>query len=620
MSGIVGILNLDGSPVDRSLLGRMTAYLAFRGPDRQRVWATKNVGFGHALLRVTEESEREEQPFTIDGQRWIVADARVDARQDLIAELRARAQEDLTSGATDMELILRAYCVWGEDCVTHLLGDFTFAVWDEPRQRLFCARDHLGVKPFAYAQIGQTVVLSNTLDCIRLHPAVSRDLNDAAIADFLLFGANQEFDTTSFRDIRRLPPAHCITWSKETTRRRRYWTLPVEEPVYFRRDAEYTERFTELLQAALRDRLRTRRVGVLMSGGLDSTTLAAVAASLLREDPAGFVLQAITSVYDRLIPDSERHYAGLVADHLNIPIRYDVRDDETSLDRWDQVSVHTPEPVANPPAFAAGVAFSSKVATQARVFLYGEGPDNALLYEWRPYLSHLLAGRRMGLLVRALSKDLLMHRRVPLWSSIRQVAGAGGQEKRWLDVFPVWLNEEFAARCRCAERWETRQRRSLSPHPVRPLGYDGLSTIRWQSLFEYCDISGALSHSEMRHPFLDLRLLRYMLALPAMPWCRNKLIIRRSMRTALPRAVLRRKKAAVRGSPDFNRFRASGLPALVPSPDLLRYVTPSRISLVPGSALELRATLRPLGLNYWLRNLHATDEEGSNDAARHTRV
>ena len=80
MSGIVGILNLDGSPVDGDLLGRMTAYLGFRGPDGQRVWAMNNVGFGHTLLRVTEETAREAQPFTLDGQRWIVADARVDAR------------------------------------------------------------------------------------------------------------------------------------------------------------------------------------------------------------------------------------------------------------------------------------------------------------------------------------------------------------------------------------------------------------------------------------------------------------------------------------------------------------------------------------------------------------
>jgi asparagine synthase (glutamine-hydrolysing) len=603
MSGIVGMLNLDGSPVDGSLLRRMTAYLAFRGPDRQRVRVMNHAGLGHALLETTEDSEREEQPFTLDRRRWIVADARVDARQDLVTELRARQQEDITADATDVELILRAYCVWGDDCVTHLLGDFTFAVWDEPQQRLFCARDQLGVKPLFYARLGQTVVISNALDCIRLHPAASDELNDRAIADFLLFGANLETDTTSFRDIRRLPSAHCMTWSKEATQCRRYWTLPVDEPIYFARADAYTDRFMELLRAAVRDRLRTRRVGVLMSGGVDSPTLAAVAVGLLRERSTDFSLRAITSVYDRLIPDSERHYAGLVAHYLGIPITYDVRDDETSITNWDEVSVHTPEPVDNPAAFAAGVEFYKNMTTHARVFLYGEGPDNALRYEWRSYLSHLLARRRVGSLIRALSNDLLMHPRVPLWSSIRQLAGARAYKKRWREVFPGWLNEEFAARCGCRERWDARQHRSSSPHPVRPLGYEGFRAVHWQPLFEDCDITGASSRAEIRHPFLDLRLLQYMLALPAMSWCRNKLIIRRSMRTSLPSEVLRRKKTSIPVSPDFKRVLASGFPRMEPSPGLLRYVNPGKIPSVPRSTLELRAALRPFGLNYWLRGL-----------------
>ena len=606
MSGIVGILNLDGSPVDGGLLDRMTAYLGFRGPDGQRAWGRKNVGLGHTLLRVTEETGREAQPFTLDDQRWIVADARIDARQGLIADLRTRGQQDVAFDATDVELILRAYAVWGEDCVSRLLGDFTFAVWDEPRQRLFCARDQLGVKPFFYAQLGQTVLFSNTLDCIRLHPGVSRELNDAAIADFLLFGVNQEIDATSFRDIRRLPPAHSLTWSNAMAQCRRYWTLPVEEPIHFKRAHEYSDRFTELLRDALRDRLRTRRVGVFMSGGIDSTTLAATSLSLLRECSSDFFLQAITSVYDRLIPDTERHYAGLVAEYLNIPIRYDVRDDETSIADWDQVSVHTPEPVDNPPAFAAGVEFLKAMTPQTRLFLYGEGPDNTLRYEWRPYVSHLVARRRAIRLVRALSSDLFMHRRVPLLASIRQLTGARAHRKRWREPFPDWLNEEFAERCGCRERWEDKQRTTSSPHPVRPLGYDGLAATRWQPLFDDCDINGALTHCEIQHPFLDLRLVRYMLAVPAMPWCRNKLLIRRSMRTALPRDVLTRKKSTIPVSPDFKRVLATGLPRLVPSLDLLRYVNPAKTTGMPKSSLELRAALRPLGLNYWLRNLAST--------------
>jgi asparagine synthase (glutamine-hydrolysing) len=604
MSGFVGILNLDGGPVDGRVLYAMTRFLAFRGPDAQRTQIIKNVGLGHARLDMTEGlKEHTEEPFTIDGRHWIVADARVDAREELIAALESRGESGLDRHTGDIELILRAYQVWDEDCVTHLLGDFAFAIWDEPRRQLFCARDHLGVKPFYYATVDRQVIFSNSLDCVRLHPAVSRTLNDAAIADFLLCGVNGDIETTSFHDIRRLPAAHSITWSRTTGRCRRYWTLPIEEPIYFKRAEEYTLRFTELLKTALSDRLRTRRVAVLMSGGVDSSTLAAIALPIARERSSDHGLVAMTSVYDRLIPDTERHFASLVARHLKIPITFDVRDDEPSIANWDELSVHTPEPVDNPAAHAAAVTFARKAASQARVFLYGEGPDNALAYEWRPYLSHLFARRRLTVLWRAVSQDLLLHRRIPFWSSIRQAVHDRAQNHPWREEFPNWLNEDFAARYRCRERWAVRRRPPLSPHPIRPASYLGFTDIRWQALFEDCDITGALSHTETRYPFLDLRVLRYLLALPAMPWCRNKLIIRRSMKTSLPAAVLARKKTAIPMDPNFQRVLVSGLPRLVPNPDLLKYVNPGKILSTPRSPLELRVALRPHGLNYWLDDL-----------------
>jgi asparagine synthase (glutamine-hydrolysing) len=490
--------------------------------------------------------------------------------------------------------------------VSHLAGDFTFIVWDAPRRRLFGVRDQLGVKPFFYAQVGSTVVVSNTLECLRAHPAVSRELHEPAIADFLLFGLNQDSSTTSFRDIRRLPPAHTITWTADAAERRRYWTLPIDEPIHFRRRDDYADRFTELLRTALRDRLRTRRIGVFMSGGLDSPTLAATALGVLREQAADFHLHAITSVYDRLVPDEERYYAGLVADHLQIPIRYDVRDDERSLAEWNEIAIDTPEPVENPPAVAAGVAFMQQMATDARLFLYGEGPDNALRYEWRPYLAYLIAKRRVARLVGAVASDLAMHRRLPLWSSLRQMVGTG-RAARLQEPWPLWLNQDFAARCDCRARWDAGRNTAIAAqapaHPLRPQGYRGFNDVRWQALFEDCDLTAARSRTEIRHPFLDLRLLRYLLAVPAMPWCRNKLLIRRAMRTTLPRTILRRRKTSLAASPDFERVKASGFPHVEPCPDLATYVNASRIPAVPASDVEMRAALRPLGLNAWLHQV-----------------
>src|SRR5437016_1845337 len=147
MSGIVGILNLDEAPVDRALLRGMTDAMSFRGPDAQEIWVQGHVGFGHTLLKTTDESEHEQQPFTLDHQLWIVADARVDAQEELISKLNAHG-EPVKRGVTDVELLLRAYRIWGEGCVDHLFGDFSFAIWDTAQRRLFCARDHFGIKPF----------------------------------------------------------------------------------------------------------------------------------------------------------------------------------------------------------------------------------------------------------------------------------------------------------------------------------------------------------------------------------------------------------------------------------------------------------------------------------------
>jgi len=614
MSGIVAIANVDGAPIDRAVLARLTDALSFRGPDRLAARAIANAGLGHTLLRLDAE-ERGDQPFTLDGRTWVVADARIDARADLVAAMQAEAA--CAVDAPDVEVIARAYERWGEDCAAHLLGDFAFVVWDAPRRRLFCARDQLGVKPLFYARLGDTVVVSNTLECVRRHPLISQDLHEPAIADFLLFGANQDAASTIWRDVHRVPAAHCVTWSMEATRLRRFWKVPVDEPVHYARAADYTDRFTELLRRAVRDRTRTRRAAVFMSGGIDSTTLAATALAVLRERPEDFFLQALTCVYDRLIPDPERRYAALVAEHLRIPITYDVRDDEPSIATWDRVAVETPEPVDNPAAFAAAVAFATRVSADARVLFYGEGPDNALTYEWRPYLSHLAARGDLGGVARALTRDLVMHRRVPLWSSIRQLARAGRDARQWREEFPPWLDEDFAARCDCRARWDARRRPQPSPHPLKPQACRRFDPMLWQPLFDYCDVTSAMSGTEIRHPFLDLRLLRFMLALPAMPWCRDKLIVRRSMRGALPPAVVRRKKAAVAVSADLARVKAAGFPRLAPTPALLRYVSPRRVPTLPQTEVELRAALRPLGLDYWLRRRGETrhQQESADETA-----
>ena len=256
MSGIAGIVNLDLAPVDPAVLARMVDAIRFRGPDAVNAWTEGPAGLGHTLL-TTDDGEVVPQPYSPDGVRWIVADARIDARADLVAALAAADGRASTSAriplasASDLDLILRAYDTWGEACAEHLLGDFAFAIWDAPARRLFCARDQMGVKPFFYAHAGRAFVFSNTLDAVRRHPAVSARLDELAIADFLLFDVNTDAGSSMFADIRRLAPGHTAVCSADGVRVRRYWTLPIDEPLEYRRQQDYVERFNELLHAAV---------------------------------------------------------------------------------------------------------------------------------------------------------------------------------------------------------------------------------------------------------------------------------------------------------------------------------------------------------------------------------
>ena len=150
MSGIAALGVRPGAPIDPRLLAAMQGVLAERGPDRAGRWSGDRFALVHTLFRTVDESAREEQPLTFDEQVWISADARIDAREELVRELRAQGR-NASLQEPDVHLILHAYHVWGTACVEHLLGDFAFVIADTRAQRLFAARDHLGVKPLFYA-------------------------------------------------------------------------------------------------------------------------------------------------------------------------------------------------------------------------------------------------------------------------------------------------------------------------------------------------------------------------------------------------------------------------------------------------------------------------------------
>jgi len=613
MSGIVGILNLDGAPIEPHLLQKLTDFLAFRGPDAKQTWLDGHVGFGHTLLKTTRESANEKQPFSLDAGTWIVADARVDGRQDLIAKLQAHAHVDLV-GATDVELILRAYQVWGEGCVEHLIGDFAFAIWDAPRRRLFCARDQFGVKPFFYAHLGSCFIFSNTLDCIRQHPAISDRVNDLAIADFLLFGANQDPAATAFVDIQRLPPAHALTCESGKLSVRRYWTLPVAAPVHYRRDREYVEHFRDLLDTAVGDRLRVDSAGVLMSGGLDSPTVAASAQRIFNHNGDNSGIRAYTQVFDSLIPHEERRYSGLVAAGLGIPIEYFVDDDLQLFGHADRTESRSPEPTHSP--------FSEKTAGQmrqlavwSRVTLTGFGADPGLSCRITVHFRGLLKTGRFGRALADAARYLTTENRLSrLYLRTRwRIMFASKSES---PSYPEWLDEDLEKRLGLRDRWKALNRATAPPACERPEAYEAVTAPVWAGLFEGLDAGSTRVPVEFRHPFFDLRLVNFLLGLPTLPWCSDKQLLRDAARGVLPDAVRLRRKSPLTADPLIallDRPEAAWVDRFEAAPELERYVVRNRIPAVLGEKDPYKAWihLRPLSLNIWLRQLRPSSTNGA---------
>ena len=603
MSGIVGIFNLDGEPVSRGLLTRMTATLSLRGPDGASEWIESDVGFGHASLQTNQE-DNPKQPVTLDGESWLTAHARIDGRLELATKLSDHFQ-DLKphSFPADDYLILMAYKVWGEDCVDHLIGDFSFAIWDSRKHQLFCARDQMGVGQFYYALTNRTFVFSNSLNCLRLHPAVSSNLNEVAVGDFLLFGLNQQNDTSIFRDIQRLPRAHCLTVNSDAIRVTEYWA-PRVTAISYKSKSDYVEKFKELLDEAVSDRLRSTQIGIAMSGGLDSSMVAATARSRLKQASCSTDLRAYCVVYDGAFPDDERHYAGEVARSLNVPIEFL---DGALINRKTSPRTlgHAPEPFDVEPFYVVSDELLRRISTTSRVALTGWDGDTFLKESPRHLFHELWRTSKFLELSGELLRYLYFQRRPPPVGLRTWWQKRNGLEQ--VPAYPKWINEEFATKLSLRERWKQKAAEFSSLHAVRPHAFRNLNTPHWSALFAQFDPGVTGLPLEVRHPLIDVRLVNYLLGVPVIPWLQDKYILREAMRGVLPESIRTRRKTTLAGDPGM-QIRSSEkvveIDSFLPTPEILNYI---RRDSVPQLTMEVDSVnlwinARPFSLNQWFRN------------------
>src|SRR5207253_271880 len=280
MSGYAGIISLDNAPPDRALLDRMAAALTFRGPDATHVTTQPGAGLVFTFLKTGPAPQSSQQPCTLDGRTWLIGDVRLDGRDDLRRKLEQHGAR-IPPTATDEEVLLHAMSQLGVESLPDLDADLSFVLWNPCEHQLLAFRDLTGARPFFYSLRGGKVYFSNTIQALLVDADLSRkEYDQQFIADFLLGSPHHDQDRTIYPAIKRLPAGRLLQCSPKDFSVHRIANFPIEDLLKFNRDEEVVEEFRRLFTQAVRERLPKSNTSILLSGGLDSTSIAASVVSL----------------------------------------------------------------------------------------------------------------------------------------------------------------------------------------------------------------------------------------------------------------------------------------------------------------------------------------------------
>jgi asparagine synthase (glutamine-hydrolysing) len=523
MSAIAAIYNLDGRPVSREVLTRMRDASSLRGPDAATDWISKSVGLSHRMLFTTPESLQERQPWKDEsGGIELIYAGRVDNREDLRREFGAHGLEP--RNPTDAELLLRAYQRWGEDFPERVLGDFALVLWDESRQTLFCARDIAGIGQLHYFTDGKVFLCASEISQLFPYFDSPPAPNEGMIAGY--FAARiGNLEETIYQGIFRLAPGCSLSVSPSGLRKRRYWDFNPQHSVSYKTDEQYAGHFLDLFREAVRCRTRSHRpVGLLLSGGLDSSAVGGMLKSLQQE---GRLLAPGVELYSMVFPGmdcDESSYIKICADSWNAP-SHTFEPDGGTLDSLNEEIARTkvlPEG-PSPRGLRSIRAFVQERGV--RVVLNGWGADE-LLTGSQAHHADLLAGLRFPTMISQLRAEHRLGRMSTetfLFHGIRPFVPesclrARRRLKRRLrglppTLIPPWIDPDFAVRARVAERplqpevlpFPTHAQRSIYQDCRDPYGILDLETYepRWADW-----------QVQVRSPFLHRPLMEFCLAIP----------------------------------------------------------------------------------------------------------
>lgn len=531
----------------------MVERIAHRGGDGTDKWTHGHVGLGQQLYCTTPESNHTSLPLESPNgsQAVLVADARIDNRRELIDALDPAAGDPVT----DEALIAAAYQRWGPDCPTRLVGAFSFAIWDSQQERLFCARDHMGIRPLYFSTSEQRFAFASEPKSIHTLRGVSKTPSERRIAEYLA-GAFDVGRRTFYRGIERLPPGSAVVVTDTGVDVHRYWGPDPTAELRLGSDEAYERRFRELFFEAVRCRLRgVGPVGSFLSGGIDSSSIASVGATLHREQPSLGPLHTFSAIFEEVPACDEREYIDPVLETGEFIPHYVAGDQISPLLDIDNHLWHQ-DGLFYPSLFMLIWKLLHEVHSAGlTIVLNGYGGDQTLCNEIRGYPRELLRSLRPMSLTRtmrqyrrrypeityrSLIRNELIVPQIP--ESVRRLRHALIAPEQYLDRTPFPVAPEFA---RSTDLFGQLRADAVSRPPLTHRGVHHRALTSGEPSFnlEVSNMAAAAAGVEMRFPYFDKRLVEFCLALPPEQKIRDGLgrsLARRALANVLPRKVRRR--------------------------------------------------------------------------------
>ena len=556
MCGICGKLNFDpDKPVEESLIRRMCAVIAHRGPDDEGVYIDKNVGLGNRRLAIIDLSPAGHQPMSNeDGTIWITLNGEIYNFPELRERLEKQGHSFFSN--SDTETIVHLYEEHGTDCVKHLRGMFAFAIWDSRNQRLFLARDRVGQKPLVYTIVNNSLIFGSEIKCILQDPSVRREVDLEAIHHYLTYQYVPN-PRTAFSDIKKLPPGHILVCEKGRIRVERYWDLSYVPKVRMSEE-EYCERILELLREATKMRLMSDvPLGAFLSGGVDSSSVVAMMSQLSSEPVKTYSIGFEEQSFNEL------KYAQIVAERFGTD-HHEFIVKPNAIEVLPKLIWHYNEPYAD--SSAIPTYYVAKVTRQhVTVALNGDGGDESfggyeryIANKLANYYQRMPAFIREGVIARLVKKLPESTERRDIVRRIKRFTAAipYTRERRyaqWMchfdnDTKHQLYSPEFRERMTKIDSIDLLVNiysKTKAVDFADKTFYADVMTYLPDDLLVKVDIASMAHSLEARSPYLDHRLMEFAASIPPnlkLKGMTTKHILKKALANILPPEILHRAK------------------------------------------------------------------------------